>query len=97
MTILRAHLLIHGRVQGVNFRYYTYQRALGLGLTGWVRNLWDGRVEAVFEGEEASVREMVEWCQTGPPAARVDAVEVNWESPSGKFNDFEVRMTGRGM
>ena len=97
MTILRAHLSIHGRVQGVNFRYYTCQRALSLGLTGWVRNLWDGRVEAVFEGEEAFVREMVEWCQTGPPAARVDSVEVTWGSPSGEFDDFEVRMTGRGL
>jgi acylphosphatase len=97
VTILRAHLSIRGRVQGVNFRYFTHLQALSLGLTGWVRNLWDGRVEVVFEGEEASVRKMVEWCQSGPPAARVDAVDVTWEPPSGEFADFEVRTTGRGM
>jgi acylphosphatase len=74
----RAHLFISGRVQGVNFRYYTVRQAESLGVTGWVRNLWDGRVEAVFEGDETAVQGMIDWCQNGPRAARVDHVEARW-------------------
>jgi acylphosphatase len=96
MTETRAHLWITGRVQGVNFRYYTRAEALRLNLTGWVRNLWDGRVEAVFEGDEESVRQMVEWCHVGPPAARVVDAEIEWETPSGDFYDFDIRMTASG-
>ncbi|HEY43811.1 MAG TPA: acylphosphatase [Anaerolineae bacterium] len=96
MAATRAHLWITGLVQGVNFRYYTRAEALRLHLTGWVRNLWDGRVEAVFEGEEESVRKMVEWCHVGPPSARVVDVEIEWETPLGNFNDFDIRMSGRG-
>lgn len=75
----RARVLIGGVVQGVSFRWYTQQRASMLGLTGWVRNLPDGRVEAVFEGSEDAVREMVAWCGTGPRYASVDDVDVTWE------------------
>lgn len=96
MAVSRAHLFISGRVQGVNFRYYTRQEALTKGVKGWVRNLWDGRVEAVFQGEELTVRDLVDWCHTGPPSARVDKVEVQWETPSGDCEDFDVRMTGGG-
>lgn len=96
MATTRAHLWVAGRVQGVNFRYYTRQEALRLGLTGWVRNLWDGRVEAVFEGEETSVRQMVNWCHTGPSAAHVLEVKVEWKTPSGTFNDFDIHMTANG-
>jgi acylphosphatase len=96
MTTTRAHLWITGRVQGVNFRYYTRAEALRLDLTGWVRNLWDGRVEAVVEGEEESVRNMVEWCHVGPPSAQVVDVEIRWETPIGNFGDFDIRMSGRG-
>ncbi len=96
MAIARAHLWITGRVQGVNFRYYTRQQAVRLGLTGWVRNLWDGRVEAIFEGDEPRVRQMVKWCHSGPSAARVIDVEVVWEPPTEAFDDFDVRMTARG-
>ncbi len=91
MSNTRAHLFISGRVQGVNFRYYTVQEARSRGLAGWVRNLPDGRVEAVIEGAEASVEAMVEWCRKGPPAARVDHVEVNWEQPSGDADSFVLR------
>jgi len=96
MAEKRAHLLISGRVQGVNFRYYTAREANACGVRGWVRNLWDGRVEAVFEGEEQAVQHMVDWCRHGPPAARVDHVEVAWEDPTGEFSRFRVRMTASG-
>ncbi|MEE8121743.1 MAG: acylphosphatase, partial [Anaerolineales bacterium] len=63
MGAARAHLLLKGRVQGVSFRYYTMQEARSFGLTGWVRNLWDGRVEVLLDGDEDAVKQMVEWCQ----------------------------------
>ena len=89
----RVHAYISGRVQGVSFRYYTYHEALKGGLRGWVRNLPDGRVEAVFEGKKAAIEKVLEWSQTGPPAARVDRVEVEWEEPADSLNGFKVRAT----
>jgi acylphosphatase len=89
----RAHVFIAGRVQGVSFRYYTQQRALEYGVLGWVRNLWDGRVEAVFEGQEEALRQMVHWCHRGPSSARVDQVDLNWEEPSGSYRGFKIRPT----
>jgi acylphosphatase len=76
---VRAHVWVTGRVQGVSFRAYTAREALAAGLSGWVRNLDDGRVEAAFEGAEADVRSLVDWCGRGSPGARVDGVEVAWE------------------
>ena len=87
----RVHLYISGRVQGVNFRYYTRQQALIFGVRGWVRNLMDGRVEAVFEGDGNSVENMVKWCHDGPRASRVDNVDVYWEEPTGEFSGFDIR------
>jgi acylphosphatase len=87
---LRAHVLISGRVQGVNFRWYTQRKAHALGLTGSVRNLWDGRVEAIFEGEESAVRQAVAWCHTGERPARVDNVEVSYGHGTGEFSDFRI-------
>jgi len=87
----RAHLFISGRVQGVFYRANTQERARRLGLTGWVRNLPDGRVEAVVEGEEEKIRELINWCHEGPPGARVEDVEVHWEDYRGEFDDFEIR------
>jgi acylphosphatase len=89
----RAHLYISGRVQGVNYRYYTKQQADFLGIKGWVRNLFDRRVEAVFVGDEISVQQMIDWCHQGPSAARVDKVEVDWEEPKGEFTLFEIKRT----
>jgi acylphosphatase len=80
----RAHVFISGRVQGVFFRYETSRRAAELGLSGWVRNLPDGRVEAVFEGPKPSVDSLVAWCHEGPPFAAVDGVDVSWETPRGE-------------
>lgn len=89
--IKRSHVFISGRVQGVFFRANTRDRARELGLGGWVRNLPDGRVEAVFEGEEDRVREMIEWCHRGPRFASVSRVEVDMEEPSGEFKAFDIR------
>jgi acylphosphatase len=84
-------VFVSGRVQGVNFRWYTQRAAESLGLTGWVRNVWDGRVEAVFEGEEKAVQQAIHWCHRGAPSARVDNVEVNYdEEPTGDFGDFRI-------
>jgi len=80
----RAHVFVSGRVQGVWFRASTRDKAEELSLKGWVRNLPDGRVEAVFEGDDRAVEEMVEWCRHGPPMARVDRVDIEYEKPQGE-------------
>ena len=87
----RVRVYVSGRVQGVFFRDSTRERAQRLGVSGWVRNLPDGRVEAVFEGEAGAVDEMVRWCHEGPPHARVEGVEVREEPVSGDQEGFEVR------
>ena len=86
----QAHVFISGRVQGVSFRWYTQRKAQQLGLTGWVRNLWDGRVEATFEGPDKLVREAVAWCHRGDPPARVDKVEVTYQVATAKFSRFKI-------
>ncbi len=97
MSTIRRRVLISGRVQGVAFRYYTRDVAQGKGVFGWVRNLHDGRVEAVFEGKEEDVNHVVTWCRKGPPASRVENVQVLEEVPSGEFTEFDVRFTGSGF
>jgi acylphosphatase len=87
----RAYIIVTGLVQGVNFRYHTRQTALGLNVTGWVRNLPDGRVQGCFEGEEADVAALIAWCRKGPDWARVDDADVSMEEYRGEFVDFEVR------
>ena len=91
MNKTRAHVLIKGRVQGVFFRAETCSEASKLGITGWVKNRWDGRVEAVFEGEEQAVEKMIAWCYQGPPAAIVEDVEIKWEEYKGEFTHFSIR------
>ena len=86
----RAHVLITGMVQGVFFRAYTRDEARVRGLRGWVRNLPDGRVEAVFEGERPTIDDMLTWCHKGPPYAYVQEVKVSWQSYQGDFKDFRV-------
>ena len=87
----RVHLFISGRVQGVFFRYNTKRVAEKLGVFGWVRNLEDGRVEVVAEGEEDKIDKLIEFCKRGPPLARVDKVEVKEEEFRGKFDRFEIK------
>lgn len=91
---VRARVYITGRVQGVNFRYYARQQAARLGLNGWVRNLRDGRVEAVIEGLKPAVDQMLAWCDHGPSSAHVDRIEVEWEDISEWMNDFTIRYWG---
>jgi acylphosphatase len=87
---VRRHVVVSGRVQAVGFRASCQHRAQSAGLGGYVRNLADGRVEAAFEGPGADVEELVSWCRTGPPLARVVRVEVNDEVPE-KADRFVVR------
>lgn len=86
----RAHLHISGTVQGVGFRASTRREATDRGVRGWVQNLPDGRVEAVFEGEESDVEGMVDWCRTGPSTASVEDVSVEYEDPTG-VQGFEIK------
>jgi acylphosphatase len=86
----RVHVYISGYVQGVFFRGATKRAATGLNLTGWVRNMDDGRVEAVLEGADAAVEKMIAWCKSGPPAARVDQVSIIEEHYTGAFSDFNI-------
>jgi acylphosphatase len=88
---VRAHVVLTGRVQGVYFRYATREEAHLRGVKGWVRNLSDGRVEAVFEGEKERVEELIEFCHHGPPPAKVSSVKVTWEEYAGEFKDFFIR------
>lgn len=87
---VRAHVVVIGRVQGVFFRSETSLRAKRLDVAGWVRNLADGRLEAVFEGEEMNVKQLIDFCGKGPPGARVANVNVVWETYTGEFRSFEV-------
>lgn len=87
----RVHVYISGRVQGVFFRATTHRAATGFQLTGWVRNMSDGRVEAVFEGNNENVDKILEWCHTGPPAARVEKVIVEEENFIGEFTNFYIK------
>lgn len=87
---VRAHVYVQGRVQGVFYRDWTRRTAEGLGLTGWVRNLEDGRVETVFEGERKRVKEMVKKCEKGSFTSKVTHVDAVWEKATGEFSDFKV-------
>ncbi|WP_135534409.1 MULTISPECIES: acylphosphatase [Halostella] len=86
----RAHVFVSGRVQGVYFRATTRDTARENGVDGWVRNLQDGRVEAVFEGPEDAVEEMVEFCHEGSSSADVETVEVEYEEPESE-DGFRIR------
>ncbi len=89
-SLARAHLVIEGRVQGVWYRGSARREACRLGLTGFARNLLDGRVEVVAEGEREKVERLVAWCHQGPPGAIVRGVQVTWEDAVGEFTDFAV-------
>lgn len=90
MPLIRARIVITGRVQGVCFRMYTEEEAKRRGLTGWVRNLPTGQVEAVIEGEREAVEDLIRWCHQGPPAASVKKVDTEWEPYRGDFTDFRT-------
>ena len=87
---VRIHIYVSGFVQGVMFRVNIRRKALELDVKGWTRNLEDGRIEALVEGNKNSVKKLVEWCRTGPPGAQVTSVEVRTEECKNDFNDFKV-------
>lgn len=87
----RAAVRFHGHVQGVFFRANCAERAEELGLDGYVRNMIDGSVEAVFEGERSAIEECIEWNRKSQPHARVTSIDVSWSTPTGEFRGFAVR------
>jgi len=91
MNEARAHLFIEGRVQGVFYRSFTRDIAHTLGLRGWVKNLYDGRVEAVFEGKKELIEKAIQECYGGPLGARVTNIEVKWEELTGDLKGFSVK------
>ncbi len=88
---IRAHLFVSGKVQGVFFRETVRKKAAREGVTGWAKNLRDGRVEAVFEGKESKVKKMVDWTRSGPIWAKIDSLDLVWEDYKNEFKEFEIR------
>ncbi len=91
MAIKRVRVIIEGLVQGVGFRYFVQRKAFSLGITGWVRNRADGRVEALFEGEENAVDIMLGEVKKGPSMSRVSNVRIFLEQPSKEFENFYIK------
>ena len=89
--VKQARIVVHGKVQGVWYRASTQEVARSLGLRGWVRNLPSGEVEILAQGEEKAIRELIDWCHHGPPAAKVTKVEVEWEEQGKSLEDFLIR------
>ncbi|BBO66493.1 acylphosphatase [Desulfosarcina alkanivorans] len=87
----RAHLIVHGRVQGVCFRMETRKAAAVFDVCGWVRNQPDGTVETVVEGDRADVTSLINWCRSGPPASSVEKVDITWQEYRGEFGEFSIR------
>jgi len=88
--LVRAHVFVSGRVQGVLYRWETLRKARSLDVKGWVRNLPDGRVEAILEGEEEKVNKLLEWMQIGPEMAVVKSLDVDWQKYTGEFSNFRI-------
>jgi len=86
----RLQAFISGKVQGVSYRGFVLRAARDLGLTGWVRNLYDGRVEVLAEGERAKLETFLEQLAAGPPAARVEDIDIRWRDGTGEFCDFKI-------
>lgn len=91
MCRVRVQLKISGRVQGVNFRSFTKREAIKLGLTGWVKNLPDGTVEAVIEGEKIKVEKLIQKCKIGPPSAIVRNMKILWKAIKGDLETFRIK------
>lgn len=89
--MLRIHAFVSGMVQGVSFRSTTIKIAKSLGIKGWIRNLPDNRVEIIAEGEKDKIDALIEFLKKGPPAAKVDNVDVKIEKYNGEFKDFNIK------
>jgi acylphosphatase len=87
---VRAHVFVTGKVQGVYYRQTAMEAARAHGVSGWIRNLQDGRVETVLEGDESNVSSVIEWCKRGPAKAQVEKVEVISEGYTGEFSQFTI-------
>ena len=87
---MHVRFVISGRVQGVGYRAWVVEQAGKLGLTGWVKNLPDGRVECVAKGDKKALKQLISFCRKGPPAARVNGVDVHWIKSTGESGGFEV-------
>lgn len=85
------HAIVHGLVQGVNFRYFVLRNAKSLGLTGYAANRYDGTVEVVAEGEREKLEQLLKQLHTGSRSSKVSKVDASWSEPSGKYRDFDVR------
>jgi len=90
---LRLHAIVEGHVQGVGFRYYVSEQALFIGLTGWVRNVYDGQVEVVAEGTRPDLEKLLRYLQRGPSGSYVSSVTEDWSSASGEFHRFSIAPT----
>jgi acylphosphatase len=87
----RVRILVEGRLQGINFRYYTQQQAQKLGLTGFVRHLSDGRIEIDAQGDDESIETLLAWCQEGPQSSHLKSILFRYDEPSEHTSDFIVR------
>jgi acylphosphatase len=88
---VRVMVTIQGLVQGVSYRYFTLEKATGLNVSGWVKNLANGDVQGCFEGDEKAVQQLIDWCHEGPRLARVERVLVGRREYTGEFKGFQVR------
>jgi acylphosphatase len=89
----RLYAIVEGRVQGVGFRYFTQERAAFLGLTGWVRNRWNGTVELIAEGSRANLEILLKAIQRGPHTGTTRNVKLDWQEGTGEFSTFQIRRT----
>ena len=88
--LIRAHIFISGRVQGVFFRKNTYKKAEELEVLGWIKNLPDGRVEAIFEGEKENVKKILDWSSRKSFPASVDSINLEWQEHTDEFKNFKI-------
>ena len=88
---VQLHAIVHGRVQGVSFRYYTTLTAAESGIVGWVQNLPDGTVEVIAEGTRQQLGSFTDFLRRGPSGARVTSVDMDWRPATGNFTDFVIR------
>jgi acylphosphatase len=95
--IERLHALVEGMVQGVGFRYFVWHHAEDLHITGWVRNLWDGRVEVLVESPRAILEKMLIQLQEGPGGAQVSKVDAQWQTATGEFKEFRILLSSYKM
>ncbi len=88
---VRVHIFVSGIVQGVFFRAHTQEMANRLDATGWVRNIFDGRVEITAEGTKENLQKLIAWCHQGPPSALIEDVVAKWQDATNEFKNFEIR------